>query len=152
KKEYVAANQNWSVDARPDGFIYFANHSGLLEFDGISWKLHRLPNQTILRSVNAVSDSLIYTGGYREIGIWEKVPSGELIYHSLNELAGSSLANNDEFWNICVLNDAVYFHSFSKILEYRNDSVSQVNLPGFANTMTLYDNKILAAVSNQGVF
>lgn len=152
KKEYGAANQNWSVDASPNGFIYFANHSGLLEFDGISWKLHPLPNQTILRSVRVVSDSLIYTGGYREIGFWKTNPPGDLTYHSLNHLAGDLLANNDEFWNICVLNDAVYFHSFSKILEYRNNTISMVQLPGFANTMSRFGDKILTAVSSRGVY
>jgi DNA-binding CsgD family transcriptional regulator len=152
KKDYNAANQNWSVDASPNGFIYFANHSGLLEFDGISWKLHPLPNQTILRSVRVVSDSLIYTGGYREIGFWKTNPAGDLTYHSLNNLAGELLANNDEFWNICLLNDAVYFHSFSKILEYRNDTISLVQLPGFANTMCRFGDKILVAISDQGVY
>lgn len=152
KKEYKAANQNWSVDASPNGFMYFANHAGLLEFDGISWELHPLPNQTILRSVKVISDSLIYTGGYREIGYWIKDMAGNFNYNSLNKLAGNYLANNDEFWNICVINDAVYFHSFSKILEYRNQTITQVQLPGFANTMARYEDKILIAVSNQGVF
>ena len=39
--------------------MYFANHSGLLEFDGITWKLHPLPNETIMRTVIVVaSDSI----------------------------------------------------------------------------------------------
>jgi hypothetical protein len=78
KNEYRAANQNWSVDAGPNGFMYFANHAGLLEFDGTSWELYKLPNQTILRSVKVDSDSIIFAGGYRELGYWEKDTNGKL--------------------------------------------------------------------------
>ncbi|MBW6536357.1 MAG: regulator [Mariniphaga sp.] len=152
KKEYKAANQNWSVDASPNGFIYFANHTGLLEFDGTSWDLYKLPNQTILRSVKVISDSIIFTGGYRELGFWGKEKSGKLNYHSLNELTGEHLSRNDEFWTICTLNDEVYFHSFSKILKYSNNSISGIAFSGFANTMSRVGDKILLGVSNQGVF
>ncbi len=152
KKEYNAANQNWSVDASPNGFMYFANHAGLLEFDGTSWKLYKLPNQTILRSVKVISDSIIFTGGYRELGYWEKDSNGKLNYHSLNELAGEHLSRNDEFWTICTLNDEVYFHSFSKILKYSNNTISGISFSGFANTMCKVGDKILLGVSEQGIF
>ena len=152
KKEYNAANQNWSVDASPNGFIYFANHAGLLEFDGTSWALYRLPNQTILRSVRVFTDSTIYTGGYREIGYWQADRNGKLYYNSLNHLAGEQLGNNDEFWNICFLNDAVYFHSFTKILKYKNNKITTVEIPGFVTSMNCVDEKILIGVRNKGVY
>jgi DNA-binding CsgD family transcriptional regulator len=152
KKEYGAANQNWSVAASSNGFMYFANHSGLLEFDGTSWKLYELPNQTILRSVKIASDSVIYTGGYRELGYWEREKNGNLHYYSLNELAGENLSQNDEFWTICILNDEVYFHSFSKILRYSNDTISRVELPGFSNTMNRVGDHILVGIRDYGIF
>jgi len=152
KDEYKAANQNWSVDASANGFMYFANHNGLLEFDGTSWKLYELPNQTILRSVKIASDSIIFTGGYRELGYWKREKNGILHYHSLNELAGEHLSRNDEFWTICTLNDEVYFHSFSKILKYSNNTISEIVFSGFANTMGRVGDKILLGVSKQGIF
>ncbi len=152
RKVYGAANQNWSVDASPNGFIYFANHHGLLEFDGVSWMLHELPNRTILRSVRVVSDTLIYTGGYRELGFWKPGVDGWLAYHSLTGLAGDRMGKNDEFWNISVLNDTVYFHSFSKILVYRDNTISEVELPGFAHTMSRVGQRVLVAVRDHGIF
>jgi DNA-binding CsgD family transcriptional regulator len=152
KQDYMAANQNWSVDFSPNGFMYFANHNGLLEFDGTNWELYKLPNQTILRSVKVISDSIIFTGGYRELGYWEKDKYGRLIYYSLNELAGELLLRNDEFWTICMLDDEIYFHSFSKILKYSNNMISRVEFQGFASTMGRVGDKILLGVSNQGIF
>lgn len=152
KETYQAAKQNWSVDRCPNGFMYFANHSGLLEFDGINWKLYHLPNETILRSVMVASDSLIYTAGYRELGYWKANKTGELSYYSLNELAERYFSDNEEFWNIALLNDAVYFHSFNSVLMYRNDQITPIELPGFTNTMHRVGNDILLAVRNQGIF
>lgn len=151
KQDYHAANQNWSADASPNGFIYFANHAGLLEFDGSSWQLYRLPEQTILRSVKAVSDSIIFTGGYREIGYWKK-ENGTLNYQSLNNLAGAEMGNNDEFWNITELNGAVYFHSFAKLLVFRDSIVTRIQTPGLINAICRFQNKILIAIQNQGIY
>ncbi|MGM0621417.1 MAG: hypothetical protein ACQETJ_10260, partial [Bacteroidota bacterium] len=152
KKEYQAANQNWSVDASPNGFMYFANHAGLLEFDGTSWALYRLPNQTILRSVRVFNDSIIFTGGYREIGYWQADREGKLNYSSLNHLAREHLGDNDEFWNISFLNDAVYFHYFTKILKCKNNKITSVELPGFVTSMNRVDDKILIGIRDKGVY
>ncbi len=152
KKEYQAANQNWSVDAAPNGYIYFANHHGLLEFDGTSWTLNKLPNETILRSVLVASDSLIFTGGYRELGYWKRGEWGSLTYFSLNNLAANYYSKNEEFWNIAMMEDTVYFHSFGTILMYKDNSIKRIELPGFATTMRRCQNKILAAIRDSGIY
>lgn len=152
KETYQGAKQNWSVDRCPNGFMYFANHGGLLEFDGITWKLHHLPNETILRAVLVASDSLIYTSGYREMGYWTADETGQLHYQSLNELAERYFSDNEEFWNIAMVDDAVYFHSFNSVLMYRDNQITPVELPGFANTMHRVGNNLLLAVRNQGIF
>ncbi len=152
KKTYQAANQNWSVDAAPNGYIYFANHQGLLEFDGVSWTLHQLPNETILRTVLVASDSLIFTGGYRELGYWKRGELGNLTYFSLNNLAPKYYSINEACWNISLLGDTVFFHSFGTILVYNNETLERVELPGFATTMKRNKNKILAAIRDRGIF
>jgi DNA-binding CsgD family transcriptional regulator/ligand-binding sensor domain-containing protein len=152
KKEYRAANQNWSVNAAPNGYIYFANHHGLLEFDGTSWTLHKLPNETILRSVLVASDSLIFTGGYREMGYWKRSEWGSLSYYSLNNIAERYFSKNEEFWNIAMMEDSVYFHSFGTILIYKDNFIKRIELPGFATTMRRCQNKILAAIRDSGIY
>src|SRR3546814_12660349 len=49
KREYKAANQNWSVAQAPNGMLYVANSEGLLAFDGSQWTLMELPDATIDR-------------------------------------------------------------------------------------------------------
>ena len=87
KSDYSADNQNWSVAEDSEGIIYMANNKGLLEFDGISWKLYPSPNGNIIRCVAVDKNNRIYTSGFRELGYWERNTTGALKYTSLTPLA-----------------------------------------------------------------
>ena len=134
--------------------VYFANHSGLLAFDGTNWTMNKLPNNTIVRSVKAVADSIVYTGGYMELGYWKTIPTGELIYKSLNPKAKDFLAENPnlEFWNIAVKDDYVYFQSFNKILTYHNDSIFSLHFDGGISVMNRVNDRILVSVRDNGIW
>lgn len=149
---YQGARQNWSVSAGSNGKIYFANHTGLLTFDGTNWKLNKLPNQTIMRSVKVASDSMIYTGGYMELGYWREDTRGNLEYQSLSAQAQPYFSDNIEFWNIAAEPGYTYFQSFSTILVYHGDSISKVNLQGQISVMNQVDDRILVSVHNNGIF
>ncbi len=151
KETYRASSQNWSVEYGVDGSLYFANHRGLLEFDGINWELYKLPNETILRCVKIAADSTIYTSGYRELGYWKKDLTGHLQYFSLNEQASQYFTDNEEFWNISILKNEVYFRSFTNILHYTNDSIVKVESPGFINNMHRVRDDILLASEEFGI-
>ncbi|MDO8950975.1 MAG: regulator, partial [Draconibacterium sp.] len=152
KINYNAARQNWCVSASPNGFVYFANHRGLLEFDGTTWNLYSLPNETILRAVKVKNDSVIYTSGYMELGYWKTDQYGTLHYFSLYEKAKKHLFKNIEFWNIAVSDSFVYFQSFNRILAYNSDTVSAVELSPFISVMNKVNDKVLVAVRNIGIF
>ncbi len=152
KMDYNAARQNWSVSSARNGSVYFANHKGLLEFDGTNWLMHKLPNETILRAVKVANDSVIYTSGYMELGYWKPDKFGRLHYFSLSEKAETHFTKNIEFWNISIAGDYVYFHSFSRILVYHADSITPVEISPFISVMNTVNNKTLAAVRNSGIF
>ena len=75
--DYGGDTQNWSVSQSEDRYIYVANNKGLLEYNGDKWNLYISPNQTNIRTVQVI-DSLIYTGGYRDFGYWQKNNFGVL--------------------------------------------------------------------------
>lgn len=152
KSVYGAANQNWSASVARNGFVYFANHRGLLEFDGAGWRLMGLPHETILRAVFSNNDSIIYTAGYRELGFWQAGNNQILNYTSLNPLAQPYFSKNEEFWNICGLGDKIFFQSFAKILVYHDCRVTPVGFPGFVNTMKRVRDKIVVAVDGHGIY
>lgn len=153
KQSYHADRQNWSVSSSSSGMIYFANTQGLLEFDGTTWHLNRLPNESIMRSVKVQNDSMIFTGGYRELGYWKPDQYGKLHYNSLSKQADKYFSKNIEFWNIAVTDKAVYFHSFSSpVLIYQSGSISAIEGPQSISVLNKVDGKILVAVRNEGIY
>lgn len=152
KKNYHGARQNWGLSTKHDGTVFFANHQGLLCFDGTNWKLNHLPNESFLRAVKVKDDSTVYTSGYMEFGYWKTNNLGELKYFSLAQKANKYLANNIEFWNIIISGNYVYFQSFSKILTYVNDTVVPVDISGTINVMSKVNSKVLVAIRDKGIF
>ena len=48
---YAAENQNWDIAQTDNQFMYFANNSGLLEFNGSKWALYPIPYNQINNSI-----------------------------------------------------------------------------------------------------
>ena len=143
KFDYNADNQNWSVAEDSEGNVFFANNKGLLEFNGISWKLYPSPKGNIIRSVAVDHTNRIYSSGYRELGYWKRNKSGTLVYISLKGLAEKNFIPNVEFWRIIPLGKKVYFHSFRQMMIWDGDQISTVNLPTFSNSMYQVGEKIV---------
>ena len=111
---YGAENQNWGISQTSDQTMYFANNSGLLEFDGVNWSLYPVPDNSIVRSVKAVGND-IYTGSYMDFGIWKKNNKNVLEYISLAQKLDIELTDEEQFWKILKLDDWLVFQSYSRI-------------------------------------
>lgn len=125
--EYGAANKNWAAAEDGHGFIYFGNDMGLLEFDGLRWKLYKQPKAPIVRSVAVLSHTTIFTGGFEEFGRWERMPSGELEYTSLVPDRPELKPHNSDFWKIYITDDGVLFQSFTELYLYDYRSVRKLD-------------------------
>jgi DNA-binding CsgD family transcriptional regulator len=124
-----ASKQNWGVSCDTNGYVYFANNNGLLEYYGHSWKLYKLPEKLTVRSVNVdPSNGRIYTGAYQEFGYWQRGVAGNLTYHSISNNLKKEQFNNDEIWRIVFHHGKVYFQSFYSIFIYANDTVKIISL------------------------
>lgn len=152
KQEYKAASQNWSVTQDANGYMFFANTSGLLEFDGITWTLYPSPNGGIIRTVAVDKNNLIFTAGYRELGYWKRNLQGRLEYFSLKTDIEKDFTTNEEFWNVITLNDRVYFQSFSKIYIYDYKKFTLIQPEGFVNSMSDGGDRIFVNIMNRGIY
>ncbi len=152
KQEYQAANQNWSVTQDINGYLYFANNIGLLEFDGITWSLYPAPEGAIIRSVAVDKKNRIFTAGYRELGYWERNVLGRLEYHSLKQEVVKSFTPNEEFWNVIISGERVYFQSFSKVFIYDYRKFEIVQPDGFINSISDGGDRILVNIMNKGIY
>ncbi|WP_228851332.1 helix-turn-helix and ligand-binding sensor domain-containing protein [Aegicerativicinus sediminis] len=149
--DYNGANQNWDVCIAEDGMVYVANHRGLLTYDGLVWKLHELPNKTIIRSVFSIGPR-IYTGSFEEFGFWEKDEYGDLKYTSLKDRFEQNIPNNEEFWQILSFGDKIVFKSYSNLYIYNGDSIKRFVPSSSVMYITIIDNEILVATLNAGIY
>ncbi|GAB6008450.1 helix-turn-helix and ligand-binding sensor domain-containing protein [Dysgonomonas reticulitermitis] len=142
--EYQGGNQNWSVTQDNQGRIYFGNNKGVLEYDGINWRLYPLPSNDIVRCVYYSSDNRLYAGSYEEFGYFIRDDFNQLQYISLKGLLGDFSFKNEEIWNILEYSGKVYFQYFSTYFEY--DGRKEVKVyKGFPPlNMFIYDNKIFS--------
>jgi len=154
--EYNAGNKNWDVSKADNGKLYVANHSGLLEYDGLKWTFKQLPNKTTIRSVLAYKDR-IYTGSYEEFGYWRTDVKGELVYTSLSRSIQSQISDAEEFWEIITYQDAIIFKSFGHVYIYRNDQIIIVTPPlassaDVISSIDIADKKLLVSTLNNGIY
>lgn len=133
RADYGAGNKNWSVGEDERGMMYFGNDAGLLEFDGVEWRLNKHPKAEVVRSVLAASHRKIYTGGYEEFGYWERGADDRLTYVSLSVRLPAGTLRNDDIWRIAACGGRVYFQSFGGIFFYCEQTGEVAKIPSDRN-------------------
>lgn len=133
RTDYKGGTQNWDIDQDKDGNLYFANNSGLFQFDGNSWTKYSLPNQSVIRTVEIDNSGKIYVGGYNEFGYFKSDSKGKLVYFSLSKFLNTQNDNRentiDIIWKIHLYKDEVIFQSFGSIFILKNNSIKTIKAP-----------------------
>ncbi|MCK4662643.1 MAG: SpoIIE family protein phosphatase [Bacteroidales bacterium] len=132
--EYNAETQNWAIVQDKRGIMYFGNNIGILEFDGINWKLIKVPNNSIVRSLTIDNNGVIYVGASTEFGFLASDSIGQLLYVSLMNKLSETDKNFNDVWKICPTSHGVYFLTINKIFRLYNDTINIIP----ANLAPLY--------------
>ncbi len=144
-------SQNWEIDQDPvSRYVYFANSTGLVEYNGISARTFTMPYRQGVRSVYINDDGMIFTGSYEDFGIWDEDPPGELVYRSL--AADADVSKNDEIWNIFELNHTVYFQSFTSVYAYNYNTVTTIRCPSNMLFFFRAGEKLIAQSLDNGLY
>jgi len=151
KNDYKGANQSWAIVQNKQGFLYFANSAGLLEFDGCEWELY--PTSSLLRSIAISDDDVIYGGLQNDFGYWHKDKfTRKLDYISLAKQLNLTLTD-DEIWKIVLFDNAVYFHSFRNIYKYNlsNKTLSIISAPNRFQFLFSVNNRLFVQEKELGL-
>jgi DNA-binding CsgD family transcriptional regulator len=144
-------NQNWEIYQNPvNGYLYFANSAGLLEYNGISSKIYNMPYRQGIRSVYVNAAGTIYTGSFEDFGFWVREPGGGLVYHSL--APDINMPKNDEIWNIFENHGTIFFQSFTTVFKFDSTGVTPVKSPSTMLFMFEAGDKFIVQFLNLGLF
>lgn len=106
-----AHSQNWSVAQDDQGFIYAANGRGVLQYDGVSWRLIPVGNNAYARVVMRSDDGTLYVGAHGEIGYLAADSSGVLRYVSLVDHIDPAVRNFGSVWQGVQTSEGLYFRT-----------------------------------------
>jgi len=121
--DYNLLPQNFSIIQDQRGVIYVANREGLLEYDGVSWRLIPIPNQTV-RSLEVDDTGTIYIGGIDEFGYLVPGPNGNLRYLSLSEQLEHNQKNFSRVWRTHLTKGGIYFRTPKYLFRWRNSRIT----------------------------
>lgn len=160
--EYGGSRQNWGMAQAPNGYLYFANNRGIMEFDGKEWQLYHTLNESTIRSIHIdQSNGRIYAGSTNEFGYFEADIYGELKYNCLSYFY--EIEECGIIWDIAEYDGAIYFISHSsQIFKYKDNRIKRLKTPPaferslayvINNNFYLFDSRAgLAIVENDTIY
>lgn len=124
-RDYNALDQNWCAVQDQRGIMYFGNHNGVLEYDGVNWRSLAGSDGSPVHSMAMDPNGRIYFGAENEFGYLHTNTKGQLEYELLSELL-----NDDqdffEVWGTHLLHDAIVFQCYHNLFIWRNDSLNVI--------------------------
>ncbi|MGH7494519.1 MAG: sensor histidine kinase [bacterium] len=122
-KEYGAAAQNWAIAQDQRGVMYFGNNSGVLEYDGVSWRIIPTANSTVVRTLAVAPDGRIYVGAQDEIGYLDPDAAGQLQYVSLRERVPEEYREFSDIAKSYATSAGVYFQALDRLMLWSQERI-----------------------------
>jgi signal transduction histidine kinase/ligand-binding sensor domain-containing protein len=123
-KEYGTHAQNWAIAQDDRGVMYFGNNNGVLEYDGVSWRLIQLPNKSIARSFAKDENGRIYVGGVGDFGYLAADSLGQMRYVSLLAHVKAEDLPFTDVWQTWVIKNRVYFRAANVLFRWADNRMT----------------------------
>mgnify|MGYP002713113461 CR=1 FL=1 len=149
--DYKGGIQNWQILQDERGVIYVANNFGLLQFDGNDWRSYTITEASKLRSIAIDKNNRIYIGSQGDFGYFEADSLGELNYFSLKDIVPDSAQDIDETWKTYIINDKVYFCTFTKLYSYSEGKIEVVSHEKVLDVTYLSNNSLYTHIPGEGL-
>ena len=134
--EYQAGIQNIDFAQNRNLTIYVANNLGVLSFNGTTWRTHDFKTGKKKRSLAFDEQTnRLYIGSQGEFGYFED----DWDYVSLVEQVPEAARNFDEVWDVFLLDNQVYFCTFSGIYVYDGQRITLLEHEGGLERSFLVD-------------
>ena len=150
-QEYQSHRQNWSIVQGKNGIMYFGNGKGVLEFDGVRWRLITLPNRGHVRSLAAGDDGTIYVGGNRDFGYLGRDEKGLLQFYSLLPKVPEEERDFGRIWSVAVTDQGIYFQSHRRLFLWGDGKIKSWHFDTRLHRIFAFENAFYAMLRGQGL-
>ncbi|MCS6905605.1 MAG: adenylate/guanylate cyclase domain-containing protein [Bacteroidia bacterium] len=151
-KDYRSSPQNWAIVEDTRGILYFGNNSGILEFDGVDWRL--IPTAGVgVRSLCRDSSGKIMVGGVGQIGYLRPDSLGNLRFFSLVHNISSPYTHFKDVWFTQATRDAVFFVTDSVVYQWKNGKFTYYKVPISRYTScNVFHGKLMLGLENGSIY
>lgn len=126
-KEYGSSAQNWAVTQDDRGLIYVANNAGVMEYDGVSWRVMPVTNRSTVRSLAFdTSAGILYAGAQGEFGYLASDALGRSQFVSMVDKVDPADRTFVNVWRTWATPDGIYFQSNTHIFRWFHDRLSVI--------------------------
>lgn len=152
RNDYKAGSQNWQIIQADNQWMYFANKTGILEYNGKHWNLYSLQNNVNARSLFcSKKDNRIYVGGINEIGYLELASDGKKHYHSIETSSDSLKLHLGNVWKIYEIDKSIYFCGDQMVAKWVNKVLIPIYAPDKIDCSSLINNTLYIGTTS-GIF
>lgn len=100
---------SYDIHQDPNGVLYFANRSGVLQFDGRTWT--QIPAKGAIYTLTVTASGVLYAGGSAGFGRIQLNDQNQMEYQSLSD----SIADSRNVFSSVTIGEEVYFLSESRV-------------------------------------
>ena len=123
-QDYSGAPTNWWALEDKDGIMYFANGSGVIQFDGVNWKTIDVDSGA--RCLTKDSDGIIYAGGNGDFGYLKPDKAGSLQFHSMLEKIPEEHRVFSDVWEVDYFEGRVIFRTEYKLYCWDGENIKVI--------------------------
>ncbi len=115
--------QNWHILQDKRGLIYSVNNSGILQYDGRSWRMIPAPNNSRMRSLTIDADGILYFRAQSDFGYL--APDSTATLRAVSLISKLKTANREpvNINYVVAAGERVYFISSRKIFRLMNGQI-----------------------------
>src|SRR5262245_38277934 len=117
-----SGGQTWGFLQDDRGVLYFAATGGIAVYDGTSWRLIDVDEQTV-RSIARDSSGRIYVGGVANLGYLAPNQAGDLTFVSLRDRLPPNERVFTDVWRVFVTPQGIYFQTQFALFRWANDTM-----------------------------
>lgn len=150
-EDFSAHSQNWNVIQDQRGVMYFANTTGILEFDGRNWNLIKTPGNSGVRSLAVAPSGTVYAGCIGDFGYLAGDAQGKTLFISLVEKLHAQDRDFNDVWRTFVDDQNVYFFARNKIFRWDQHTIETIRVDLFSNWGFAFSGKVFVVEKNRGI-
>lgn len=120
-RDFGASPANMACVQDSKGLMYFANRDGVLEYDGVTWRLIPTANRTGVYSLAVDSKGRVFVGAQGELGYLAPDATGRLAFFSLKERIEPAFQQFSEVLGACATSQGVFFYTRKVLFLYSQE-------------------------------